>query len=219
MTLPLSILQNDSAKAGVKFIPDLPADKLLAIHALRMGNVRRINLQFRERFWEAIKIWDEAGEAVSFADAGFFHFPGLPFPTWWTQLPLRAPLLVGWVGAPQADRLDDESTPDPTKPGSVAGHLIDQAVASLAGVFNLSEREIKDQLRSARAHDWRNDPFSLGAYSYVPVDGLSAQAKLAAPLGDKLFFAGEAMSIGHIGTVHGAIQSGRRAAREVLAVV
>jgi len=34
---------------------------------------------------------------------------------------------------------------------------------------------------------------------------------------EKLFFAGEATSIGHIGTVHGAIQSGQRAAREILA--
>jgi monoamine oxidase len=33
---------------------------------------------------------------------------------------------------------------------------------------------------------------------------------------NKLFFAGEATAVGHIGTVHGAIQSGQRAAAEIL---
>jgi len=39
---------------------------------------------------------------------------------------------------------------------------------------------------------------------------------LAEPIGGKLFFAGEATSVGHIGTVHGAIQTGQRAATEIL---
>ena len=46
--------------------------------------------------------------------------------------------------------------------------------------------------------------------------GLRAQQVLSEPIDGRLFFAGEATSIGHIGTVHGAIQSGRRAAQEVL---
>lgn len=53
--------------------------------------------------------------------------------------------------------------------------------------------------------------------SYVPSGGLSAQAELAHPVGDTLFFAGEATNTeGHNGTVHGAIATGLRAASEVL---
>ena len=79
-----------------------------------------------------------------------------------------------------------------------------------------STEETRNQLEASDVHDWHDDPFSRGAYSYVPVDGLPAQQTLAQPLSDKLFFAGEATCTGHVGTVHGAIQSGQRAAREIL---
>ncbi len=44
----------------------------------------------------------------------------------------------------------------------------------------------------------------LSAYSYVPGDGLKAQQAPAQAVDNTLFFAGEALSVGHIGTVHGA---------------
>ncbi|HEY8412790.1 MAG TPA: FAD-dependent oxidoreductase, partial [Pyrinomonadaceae bacterium] len=62
-------------------------------------------------------------------------------------------------------------------------------------------------------HDWATDPFSLGAYSYIPVGGLKAQAALAEPVENTIYFAGEAANKkGHHGTVHGALASGLRAA-------
>ena len=46
---------------------------------------------------------------------------------------------------------------------------------------------------------------------------MDAVRTLAAPIEDTLFFAGEATNTdGHTGTVHGAIATGRRAAREIL---
>jgi monoamine oxidase len=208
ITVPLSILQIEPADGGIRFVPDLPDGKQAAIQQVAMGNVLKINLVFRERFWEHAKVWDEKGERVSFHDAGFFHCPDAPLPTWWTQLPLRAPLLVGWAGGPRADRLrtisDDLQT------------INDQAIASLAQIFNLSAAEISAQLVESYLHDWRDDPFTRGAYSYLPVNGLEAQQTLSQPVDDQLFFAGEAMAVGHIGTVHGAIQTGQRAAAEVL---
>jgi monoamine oxidase len=173
-----------------------------------MGNVLKINLTFRERFWEEAKLWDEKGESVSFHDAGFFHCPDAPLPTWWTQLPLRAPLLVGWAGGPRADRIRSA--------GNNFQFILDQSIASLARIFEVSSDEISGQLVESHLHDWADDPFSRGAYSYVPVNGLEAQQTLSRPVDNKLFFAGEATAVGHIGTVHGAIQSGQRAANEML---
>ena len=103
ITVPLSILQRDSSDGGIAFVPDLPVSKQVAISRLVMGNVLKINLRFRERFWEEAKLWDDQAERVSFKDAGFFHYPEAPLPTWWTQLPIRAPLLVGWAGGPRVD--------------------------------------------------------------------------------------------------------------------
>jgi monoamine oxidase len=52
------------------------------------------------------------------------------------------------------------------------------------------------------------------------VGGAGAADRLAAPLGDTLFFAGEATAGGgSTGTVHGALASGQRAAREALAAL
>lgn len=68
-------------------------------------------------------------------------------------------------------------------------------------------------------HDWSADPRALGAYSYVTVGGTGARAKLAEPVDDTLFFAGEATSVdGQGGTVNGAIQTGERAATQMLAI-
>ena len=69
-------------------------------------------------------------------------------------------------------------------------------------------------------HDWLHDPYARGAYSYQMVDGADAPAALARPLDATLFFAGEATDTeGATGTVHGAIASGRRAARQVMRVL
>ena len=206
VTVPLGVLKaTEAERAAIRFLPELPDEKRLAIDNLVMGNVLKINLLFGERFWETVKQWDDEASAIDFHDAGFFHYPGAPLPTWWTQLPIRAPLLVGWTGGPNAERLIDDGAA-----------MLDQAIESLGRIFNLSRDEILAQLHVASAHDWRNDPFSRGAYAYVPVNGLELQSILAEPIANKLFFAGEATSVGHIGTVHGAIQSGQRAAREVL---
>ena len=51
-----------------------------------MGPVRKLVLRFRSAFWERL-------HDGRFRDAAFFHNPGAHFPTFWTQLPLRAQLL------------------------------------------------------------------------------------------------------------------------------
>jgi monoamine oxidase len=223
VTLPLGVLKSSVEDSGaVRFSPHLPPDKQSAIENLPMGNVVKINLRFHGRFWETAKMWDEDGNLVDFHDAGFFHCPGAPLPTWWTQLPVRAPLLVGWTGGPNASGLLEAAGGSQQTAGAsdyaIDSTLLDQAIGSLARIFNLSRGEIEAQMQASYAHNWRDDPFSRGAYAYVPVDSLELQQILARPIDNKLFFAGEATSIGHIGTVHGAIQSGQRVAREILSL-
>lgn len=225
ITLPLAVLQSEE-ETMVRFVPDLPDSKRVAIDGLVMGNVVKINLLFRERFWEDIKVWDEDAHPVSFRDAGFFHCPEAPLPTWWTQLPIRAPMLVGWTGGPNADRVigggflrkgnRQKQKAENSGNAIVESVILDQSIISLARIFNLSEQQVRHQLVGSYTHDWTNDRFTRGAYSYVPVDGLAAQTALSQPVDNKIFFAGEATSVGHLGTVHGAIQSGQRAAQEIL---
>ena len=110
------------------------------------------------------------------------------------------------------------STRGPSSTRESDDALLDHAVESLSHIFRTSKSFLEQALVEFYTHNWHKDPFSAGAYSYIPVGGLDAQARLAQPLEDTLFFAGESTNTeGHHGTVHGAIATGLRAAREVSA--
>jgi monoamine oxidase len=128
------------------------------------------------------------------------------FPTWWTMLPVRSNMLIGWAGGPAASRLT----------GKRPEMILRLAVADLARVTGLKEREIALLVESCQVFDWPSDPFARGAYSYPALGGVEAIAQLARPIRKTLFFAGEATHPGMSGTVAGAISSGHRAAKQVL---
>jgi monoamine oxidase len=89
------------------------------------------------------------------------------------------------------------------------------AAISLAGALGLQPGAVLAQIEDARLFDWASDPYARGAYSWIPVAGVRAPAALAAPVENRLFFAGEATDADHPGTVHGALASGVRAAKEI----
>ncbi|MEM8936471.1 MAG: FAD-dependent oxidoreductase [Pseudomonadota bacterium] len=65
--------------------------------------------------------------------------------------------------------------------------------------------------------NWSRDPFSLGSYSYVAKGAKRSDIRrLEKPIGDRIFFAGEAVFPNRNSTVHAAHESGLRTAREVL---
>jgi monoamine oxidase len=90
-------------------------------------------------------------------------------------------------------------------------------MASLAQMFGLKPEHVRHHVVSAQYHDWRRDPFARGAYTYAPVGAAKAGQALARPIRNTLYFAGEVTArAGMQGTVHGAIESGLRAAEEIL---
>jgi monoamine oxidase len=201
ITLPLGVLQQSpDAPGGVHFTPALN-EKRTALQGLASGPVIKLNLRFRSAFWEEL-------DGGRYANAAFFHAPHTDFPTFWTQLPVRAPLLVAWAGGPVAARLSSYEAP-----ARVVAHALSAAQTMFGARSNLAAG-----LEGWYYHDWQQDPYACGAYSYVTVGGGAARALLAAPLADTLFFAGEATDTeGESATVTGALQSGLRAAREALA--
>jgi monoamine oxidase len=206
ITLPLGVLQAKLHQRGaVRFVPELPPEKQAALDGIVMGHAFRIILQFRERFWETLDLPALHGRADP-SQLGFIHSAEAPLPTWWTMLPLRAPVIVGWAGGPDAEKFI----------GRDKEFAVEQALASLERIFGVSESALRKLLLASYAHDWSSDPYSRGAYAYLPVNGLDAQRALAGPIDETLFFAGEATSVGHIGTVHGAVDSGQQAAKEIL---
>jgi len=204
ITFPLGVLQAATPGDGIHFDPPLPVEKARTLEKLAMGNVVRVTLCFRGPVWEDIAV-----DGKTLARMSFLFSDDKLFPTWWTQMPDPVPMITGWAPAASADNLR----------GMSEGWIVQKAMETLAGLLGLENAHVKSELVGAYFHDWDSDPFSQGAYSYVRAGGEGCQKTLGAPVGETLFFAGEATDIsGHNGTVHGAIASGKRAAREILSV-
>ena len=83
----------------------------------------------------------------------------------------------------------------------------------LAGLFGT---DIRRRLSPIAASFWRADPFAGGSYSYALPGHADDRALLAAPVDDRLFFAGEACSLNFFSTAHGAYETGIAAAEAAL---
>jgi monoamine oxidase len=202
VTLPLGVLQAEL----VHFEPALPLAKKSALEKLAMGKVVRVTLCFRERFWKHIRA---RGEQKNPGNLSFLLSGDPLFATWWTQMPEHSPIITGWAPAKSAESLA----------GMSADQIFDQALETLSRLLGIDQASVQSQLSVAYFHDWDSDPFSRGAYSYVKAGGEGWQETLGAPVDDTLFFAGEATDItGNNGTVHGAIASGIRAAKQILGI-
>jgi monoamine oxidase len=206
ITVPLGVLQaSGDSQGAITFEPELH-EKMSALQHLRMGAVVRVTLRLSERFWAdehfARTYADESVERMT-----FLHTTDKDFPTWWTTYPLMSPLIVGWSGGPRAQALAKQSSQI----------VVKRAADALARQCGITPRRMRSLVEAAWTHDWEHDPFARGAYSYQAVGGTGAPDLLARPLRRTLFFAGEATDTeGATGTVHGAIASGRRAARQVM---
>lgn len=196
VTLPLGVLQATPGRRGaLNWVPDLPA-KREAWSKLAMGPVVKVILEFREPIWERRGL----------DDLGFLHAPEEPFPTWWSTLPARSGRITAWSGGPAAAKLSRLPRRE----------IARRAIESAARMFDVPLAELESLLIAADVCDWQRDPYARGAYSYVTVGGIDAVAAYAAPLDDTLYFAGEATHPKFAGTVAAAIESGYRAADEIL---
>jgi monoamine oxidase len=194
-TLPIGVLRDAPGSPGaVRFDPPLPPRHVRAVNLLAMGDVVRLTLQLRKPLWTF--------------GLGFLQAPAQPLPTWWTAHPFDEARIVGWCGGPKASALRAR--------GERA--VLDAGVRSLARALGVPRRHVERELAAWWWYDWSADPFARGAYAYARVGGALAWRALARPIRGTLFFAGEATcDASSAGTVHGAIASGRRAARGVVA--
>ncbi|MEM7351588.1 MAG: FAD-dependent oxidoreductase [Acidobacteriota bacterium] len=189
ITVPLGVL-----KAGaIAFEPALPAAKQRAVDSMAMGVLNKAYLRFPRIFWDRKR--------------SNFSLVGQRKGAWSAWLNMAQvsgePILCGFNGARFGTAL--ESLGDSA--------IVAEAMAALRAMFGNGIPEPVGH----RITRWRQDPFALGAYSFIPIEGHQAMRRdLAEPIAERLFFAGEATHEDHPSTVHGAYLSGARAAREVI---
>ncbi|MBI2389251.1 MAG: FAD-dependent oxidoreductase [Deltaproteobacteria bacterium] len=164
----------------------------------------------RLRFAPGIVEWENAARAIGFgdvarvvlrlsertwpADASFLHALDAALPVFWTEPHAATPTIVGWAGGPAAARIRG-----------------DRGVVAVAALSAILGRDV--QPIAVHTHDWRNDPYAGGAYSWVVAGAEDAPSVLGRPVDDTIFFAGEALAeAAPRGTIQGALESGERAA-------
>lgn len=187
VTLPLGVLQANR----VRFEPELPDWKQKAIQSLIMGPALKMVYRFNE------SILPEGVMALYSAQNP---------PMWWSSTfghDTDAFAITAFVTGDYARELT----------------AMGESAALERGLRTL-ESQLAEELPepiAARWINWTEDPYSLGGYSAVPVGAGDARDTLAKPVGETLFWAGEATAPNAWSAmVHGAYASGRRAAAEVL---
>jgi monoamine oxidase len=166
----------------------VPQPEILTVaDQLVMGSAARVVYEFDLKFWPD--------------DLGFFFAPQETPPTWWTTNPKPSSMLTGWIAGRKLTEL----------------RTSDLAGVGLTALSKILGTDARRRLLRQYHHDWQTDAHSLGAYTYVPRGAVHASDELSLPVESTLFFAGEHTDIsGHWGTVHGALRSGYRAAKQVL---
>jgi len=190
ITVPLGVLQ----AGAIQFEPALPAAKRTVIARLAMGLYEKLVLRFPHCFWP-----QEYERFIYHADP----IPGL-FTSWLNHAHYTGePVLITYHGGSLArcvNRLRDDV-------------LIERACQVLHTLFKRPVPAPVAYLRTA----WEADPFARGSYSFQNVGSRADDRHaLAQPVDQRLFFAGEATHPHFFSTVHGAYETGARAAREVI---
>lgn len=190
ITLPIGVLQ----AGDVQFKPTLPDRKRHAIKSLGAGPIGRIVIRFRDRFWPR-------------AMAGFATTHRTQ--VWWRAAWQHDHEVFVWTALFGGDAERQYAKMAPRA-------VVQDALNHWIEVFG---PEAADAYVHGEYYSWSNDPFSKTGQSFVPVGGAGQRAILAEPVSNVLYFAGEATHPTRPATVHGALESGYRAAEEIMGTV
>lgn len=185
------------ASGAIRFKPDLPATKAQAIDDVPMGLLTKIALQFD-------------GERFGLPESGFLSYAvpnELPAEAaYFLTFPTGHDIAVGFVGG-------------------AFGWELSNAGEAAAVDFALNEF-VKAIGSSARKHfvkghmsGWANNPLTLGAYAAARPGRAASRTTLAEPLGNRVFFAGEAVAGSYIALMSGAHLSGDQVGRDVVEIL
>src|SRR6516162_6741852 len=187
VTVPTSIL----AAEVLRFDPPLP-DKIAAAAGLPLGVDNKLFIALD-------------GLASGIVREGFLVGSTVRRETMNYQIrPLDRPAIYCFFGGRFAAAMEREG----------AAAMFAFAGDELAGILG---NDIRRRISPLAATGWLTDPWSRGSYSYALPGHAGDRAVLAAPVDNRLFFAGEATSPNFFSTAHGAYMSGVAAAEAVLA--
>jgi monoamine oxidase len=186
VTLPPTLL----AAGAIRFTPELPAEKQAAAHGVTLGLANKLFLALDHPPPDIVRDAHFVGALDRVATGSY------------QMRPHGREMVAAYFGGALA--LDLE------RAGAAA--MAAFATDELVGLFGAG---IRRNLRPLASSAWATDPLARGAYSFALPGHAGDRAVLAAAIGDRLFFAGEACSPADFSTAHGALLSGRAAADRI----
>ncbi|ORY80311.1 flavin-containing amine oxidoreductase-domain containing protein [Protomyces lactucae-debilis] len=199
VTVPLGVLKADT----ITFDPPLPDWKQMAIRNLGYGLLNKVVLVYEAQFWDdninliGCVRGDPGAEQLSPERGRFYMF-------WSCTEVSKRPVLTALLAGDAAMSCETTANEE----------LVQEASAVLQRIY--PQKQVPQPVESV-VTKWAADPFSRGSYSYIGKNGSGKDYEaMARPVGDNLFFAGEATCRTHPSTVHGAYLSGLAAAGAVL---
>ncbi len=188
VTVPIGVL-----KAGqIKLTPTLPLEAARALDGLKMGALSKIALRFSgERFgFQPHQFLAEIGESSR----------AMTFEAW----PFDSELVIATFGGDFARSLARQGE------AAAVDHALERFIRITGG-------DAGKTYKGGVLAGWSEDPLSLGSYAVALPGRMRAREALARPLGDRLWFAGEATAGSYSMTAGGAYMAGRDAGRQVAA--
>ena len=196
LTVPLGVLK----KQAITFDPPLPAAKTGAIERIGFGNYEKLALRF-DKFY-----WPKSAQRFNYLSTGepsLFHA--------WLNLGHYSgePVIILYHAGRRARHINQLSDDE----------LIDHTLEVMQRIFGDNGFGKIPAPKAYVRTNWQADPFAQGSYSFDQIGQRPGDRRLLAePVGERLFFAGEASHPHYYATVHGAYETGIRAAREIIAL-
>ena len=178
------------AAGEIEFVPGLPDRKMEAVLGLPTGTENKICLHFDQDVFGPEgrgfhHTWNDEDEAGGFEASVMGQNTAIVF-----------------TGGRHAIWLE--------KQGQQAGH--DYAVDRVVEAFG---SDIRKHVTRSIVTAWTTEPWTRGSYSCALPGQAHQRNELARALDDRVFFAGEATTVGDHACCHGAFRSGIRAAQEI----
>jgi monoamine oxidase len=189
VTVPVGVLQSDDFVV----VPPLPEPVAGALSRLKMNAFEKIFLRFPTRFW------DDGVYAIrqQGPESRWWH-------SWYDLTALHGtPTLLTFAAGPAAGETRDWTEKE----------IVDSVLTQLRRLYG----DRVEKPTHVHVTDWQDDPFSHGSYAYMTVGSTTADHDiLATPVGGVLHLAGEATWTDDPATVTAALNSGHRAAQNIL---
>lgn len=193
ITVPVNIMKSGM----IDFIPQLPNDKINAYNSIQMGDGLKVFIEFKENFYPDILFMGGLISAFQSSERIYYNAA--------FRKNTNKNVLGLFTVQDAASQYTDITTDQ---------ELIQHIMSELDTIF---DGKASQNYMSHVIQNWSKEPYIQGSYSdSFTQDQNSTVNTLLNPVDQKIYFAGEALSVNNQATVHGACETAYTMVEKIL---